>query len=49
MLKLMGRVGRGVGYAGVVNPLFFLDKTRMFFGDARDSMEKINAELKSRP
>ncbi|MFT5584927.1 MAG: NAD(P) transhydrogenase subunit beta [Cognaticolwellia sp.] len=47
-LTVVFKRGRGVGYAGVVNPLFFRDKTRMFFGDARDSMEKINAELKSR-
>ena len=39
--------GRGVGYAGVANPLFFLDNTRMYFGDARDSMEKLVAALRS--
>ncbi len=33
--------GRGVGYAGVANPLFFLDNTRMHFGDARASMESL--------
>lgn len=37
--------GRGVGYAGVANPLFFLDNTRMHFGDARGSLEKLNAAL----
>ena len=37
--------GRGVGYAGIANPLFFKDNTRMYFGDAKDSMEKLNAAL----
>ena len=40
--------GRGKGYAGIVNPLFLREKTRMYFGDARDSMETLNAALKSR-
>ncbi|MCP4804858.1 MAG: NAD(P)(+) transhydrogenase (Re/Si-specific) subunit beta [Proteobacteria bacterium] len=39
--------GRGVGYAGVANPLFFMDKTRMYFGDAKDSMDKLNTALKA--
>jgi len=35
----------GSGYAGVQNPLFFHDNTRMFFGDAKDSMQGLVARL----
>ena len=33
------------GYAGVQNPLFFLDNTRMLFGDARESLDSVMASL----
>lgn len=35
------------GFAGVQNELFFLDKTMMLFGDAKDSVEKITSEVKN--
>jgi NAD(P) transhydrogenase subunit beta len=34
------------GFAGVQNELFFLDKTMMLFGDAKDSVEEITTEVK---
>lgn len=35
------------GYAGVENPLFFKENTRMLFGDAKDSLTKLKAEITS--
>jgi len=37
----------GKGYAGIENKLFFDDKNRMLFGDAKDSIEKLIAEVKN--
>jgi NAD(P) transhydrogenase subunit beta len=33
------------GYAGVQNPLFFKDNSRMFFGDAKDSLDNVLKEI----
>jgi len=38
--------GMGKGYAGIENKLFFNDKTRMLFGNAKDSLQKLVAEIK---
>jgi len=37
----------GKGYAGIENELFYDKKTRMLFGDAKASLEKLITELKS--
>ena len=37
--------GRGAGYAGVENPLFFKPRTRMLYGDAKSSVEAILKSL----
>lgn len=39
--------GMGKGYAGIENFLFFNDKTRMLFGDAKSSMQKLVNEIKT--
>lgn len=39
--------GMGKGYAGIENPLFFNDKTRMLFGDAKSSIQKLVSEIKT--
>ncbi|EGE55726.1 UNVERIFIED_ORG: NAD(P) transhydrogenase subunit beta [Rhizobium esperanzae] len=33
--------GQGTGYSGIENPLFFKDNTRMFYGDAKKSIEQL--------
>ena len=35
------------GYAGVQNPLFFRDNNKMYFGDAKDSLQRLSTELKT--
>ena len=35
------------GYAGIQNQLFFHEKSRMLFGDAKDSIQKLVSEVKS--
>ena len=34
------------GYAGVENPLFYKDNADMLYGDAKVTLDKLNAELK---
>ena len=33
--------GQGTGYSGIENPLFFKENTRMFYGDAKASLDQL--------
>ena len=33
--------GQGTGYSGIENPLFYKENTRMYYGDAKDSINKL--------
>ncbi|MEM8774734.1 MAG: NAD(P)(+) transhydrogenase (Re/Si-specific) subunit beta [Pseudomonadota bacterium] len=33
--------GQGTGYSGIENPLFYKENTRMFYGDAKDSVTSL--------
>lgn len=37
--------GAGTGYSGIENPLFFKDNTRMYYGDAKESVNKLLQEI----
>lgn len=39
--------GMGKGYAAIENFLFYADKTRMLFGNAKDSLQKLINEIKN--
>ena len=38
--------GAGRGFAGIENDLFYMDKTKMLYGDAQESISKVIQELK---
>ena len=37
--------GQGTGYSGIENPLFYKENTRMFYGDAKASVDELNRRL----
>ncbi|TYO90652.1 NAD(P)(+) transhydrogenase (Re/Si-specific) subunit beta [Oceanicella actignis] len=37
--------GQGTGYSGIENPLFFKENTRMFYGDAKASIDALLSKL----
>jgi len=39
--------GRGAGFAGIENSLFFDPKTRMLFGDAKKALQELVTEVKA--
>ncbi len=39
--------GMATGYSGVENPLFYKDNTRMLFGDAKETVDKLLGALRS--
>ena len=39
--------GMSAGYAGIQNQLFFHERTKMLFGDAKNSIQALVSEVKS--
>jgi len=37
--------GQGTGYSGIENPLFFKENTRMFYGDAKKSLDELLSKI----
>ncbi len=37
--------GQGTGYSGIENPLFYKDNTRMYYGDAKKSLDELLPKL----
>ncbi|SFC08433.1 NAD(P)(+) transhydrogenase (Re/Si-specific) subunit beta [Tropicimonas isoalkanivorans] len=42
---IVSKRGQGTGYSGIQNPLFFKENTRMFFGDAKKSLDDLLSRI----
>jgi NAD(P) transhydrogenase subunit beta len=42
---IVSKRGQGTGYSGIENPLFFRENTRMFYGDAKKSLDALLPKL----
>jgi NAD(P) transhydrogenase subunit beta len=42
---LVMKRGQGTGYSGIENPLFYKDNARMFYGDAKKSLDELLTRL----
>ena len=42
---IVSKRGQGTGYSGIQNPLFFKENTRMFYGDATQSLDSLLSKI----
>ena len=42
---IVSKRGQGTGYSGIENPLFFKDNARMYYGDAKESVNNLLKKL----
>ncbi|MGA1001046.1 MAG: NAD(P)(+) transhydrogenase (Re/Si-specific) subunit beta [Litorivicinaceae bacterium] len=42
---IVSKRGQGTGYSGIENPLFYKDNTRMFYGDAKASLDQLLTKI----
>ncbi len=43
---IVSKRGQGTGYSGIENPLFYKENTRMFYGDAKSSLDQLLSQIK---
>tara|TARA_B100001093_G_scaffold487257_1_gene523348 strand:- start:639 stop:2012 length:1374 start_codon:yes stop_codon:yes gene_type:complete len=42
---IVSKRGQGTGYSGIENPLFYKENTRMFYGDAKASLDQLLTQI----
>ena len=42
---IVSKRGQGTGYSGIQNPLFFKENTKMFYGDAKQSLDSLLTKI----